>query len=143
MIRRDQCVHGHDFDEANTRRSVGGTRACRVCDANRKRESRSPARVEARPTAYKTAVVDRIRALKYEPDPRLDWTAGDMARKEFEVATGELPRKGYRQKISDSGTHQVAIYPDWYIPRIDKIIEEIAAKLDAADAEQGSLFDGV
>lgn len=94
-------------------------------------------------SAHKTAVVDRVKALEYEPDPRLDWTAGDAARKEYEVATGELPRLAYREKANGDGSHKVAVYPDWFVPRIDKIISDIAEILEIADAAQGRLFDDV
>ena len=143
MIQPDRCIHGHDFDEANTRIDTSGARKCRTCDAARKREVRSPAPAKIVATAYKTSVVDRVRALKYEPDARLDWGAGDAARKEYEVATGELPRLSSRQKVNGSGSHKVATYPDWFVPRIDRIIQDIAEVIDAADAAQGSLFDGV
>ena len=92
--------------------------------------------------SHKTTVIDRVRALNYETDNRLDWVAGDAARKEYEVATGELPRKSLRQKTNGKGSHCMAVYPDWFIPRIDKIVSEVAEIIHAADAAQGNLFDG-
>lgn len=92
-------------------------------------------------SAHKTTVVDRIRELEYDTDNRLAWTAGDAVRKEYEVATGELAQLVYREKTNGyQGTHKVAAYPEWFIPRIDAIVEEIAKVIEAADAKQGNLF---
>ncbi|MGS2646420.1 hypothetical protein [Streptosporangium sp. G12] len=38
---RTHCKHGHLYDTKNTRVRTDGTRACRACDRERKRESRS------------------------------------------------------------------------------------------------------
>ena len=90
---------------------------------------------------FKDTIVDRINALEYDTDNRLAWTVGDIAWKEFSQATGELPRLVDRQKTNGyPGTHKVAAYPEWFVPRLDKIIEEIATVIEAADAKQGRLF---
>ena len=92
--------------------------------------------------SYKTAVIGRVRAIGYEPDPDLDKAAADAAQKEYEIATGELPRKAYRQKVTGGGSHLAAVYPDWFVARIDKIVNDTAAALGSVSSQQKGLFDG-
>lgn len=38
---KTECIHGHPFDDANTRIASNGTRHCRTCDRDREREARA------------------------------------------------------------------------------------------------------
>jgi len=40
--RKTECIHGHEFNEQNTRKNDDGSRTCRPCDASRKRAAYTP-----------------------------------------------------------------------------------------------------
>ena len=86
------------------------------------------------------SVIVRVRALGYEPEKRLDWAVGAAAREEYASATEDLPVKELRVKTSGKGSHCMAVYPDWFIPRLDEIVREIAVSIESVDAAQGNLF---
>jgi len=86
------------------------------------------------------SVIDRVRALGYEPEKRFDWAVGSAAREEYAAATEDLPVKELRIKTSGKGSHCMAVYPDWFIPRLDEIVREVAGSIESAEAAQGELF---
>ena len=49
LAARAQCMHGHSFDETNTRIRKNGTRLCRACDRNRRNEANRRRREDRAP----------------------------------------------------------------------------------------------
>lgn len=93
---------------------------------------------------HKTTVIDRIRSLEFDTENRLCMMAAERIWKEYSQATGELPQKVRREKTNGyQGTHLVAAFPEWFASRMDRIIADVAEEIEAADAAQGRLFDGI
>jgi hypothetical protein len=67
-------------------------------------------------------VVDVIRSLGIEPEPRLTWSVGNAVRALYESRNGSLPEKDLRGKTSGKGSHCFAIYPKHMKTDIEKIV---------------------
>jgi len=77
-------------------------------------------------------VRDRIRALGLAYSKRLHWSAGAAIRERWrDLHDGELPEKQLRQKtLRDGGSHCFAVYPDDFVPEIDRILRTFQAARD-------------
>lgn len=92
------------------------------------------------PDRGSVTVIDRIRALGFEPESRLTWIVGDQVRDRWTIDTGALPEKALRRKTSGGGSHCFAVYPERFVPMIDAIIIRVAADFEAESARQPGLF---
>ena len=81
-------------------------------------------------------VIDRFRALRVEPEKHAAWAVGNAVMYKYVDEYGRQPPKDLRSKTNDGGSHCFALYPDDWVPIIDKIIR--AYNVEAQ--RQGDLF---
>ena len=67
-------------------------------------------------------VIDRFRALRVEPDKRVTWAVGNAVMHRYVDECGRQPLKVLRQKTGGGGSHCFAVYPEEWVPVIDRMI---------------------
>jgi hypothetical protein len=94
----------------------------------------APARIKPSLT-----VLDVMRDLGVEPEPRISWAIGNRARDEYQALYDSLPPKALRPKTAGrGGSHCFAVYPAEMRPTLERIVREFKT----ARAAQGNLFGG-
>jgi len=81
-------------------------------------------------------IIDVMRDLGIECEPRVAWSIGARVRDLYETMTGSAPVKALRSKTNEGGTHCFAIYPEAMRPEIERIISQHLTEA----ARQGDLF---
>ena len=81
-------------------------------------------------------VIDVMRALGVEPEPRVSWAVGAAVANRYFAEVGDLPIKALRPKTGGGGSHCFALYPVSWRP----IIEDAVRSAQVEAARQGDIF---
>lgn len=63
-------------------------------------------------------VIDVLRELRIEPNPKLTWSIGQQVMRRFAKRYGRQPVKDLRKKTYTEGVHCFALYPPEFKPEI-------------------------
>lgn len=87
------------------------------------------------------AVRDVFRDLGYEPIPSHTWSAGAAVAELWQHMTGTRPRLERRPKTNGEGSHALAVYPETWRERIEKIVRSTVAVKSTPKLVQPGIFD--